>query len=83
MEKKVLLSDECNFELVTNSGRTFVRKSKDGAYKKKNLQFKTQGEKLMVWDIISEKGIGPLVRTDPIEEDESTLNGQRYLRILQ
>jgi transposase len=37
----------------------------------------------MVWGVISHKGVGPLVRIDSIEEGEATLNGERYLTILQ
>ena len=37
----------------------------------------------MVWGAISIDGPGPLVRIDSIVDGEDTLNGARYLKLLQ
>ena len=37
----------------------------------------------MIWGIISEKGLGPIVRIDSLEEGETTLNRERSLTLLQ
>ena len=81
--KKVLFSDESSFSLVSANGRTLVRRFSGEEYQPHSIQQKRLTQSLMVWGIISYKGVGPLVRIDKIEEGETTLNGARYLKLLQ
>lgn len=81
--KKILFSDEASFSLVSSNGRIQVRRTQNQAYQEHAIQYTAQTGSLMVWGIISYQGLGPLVRIDMIEEGESTLNGDRYLTLLQ
>ena len=92
MEKKSLLhwknyifSDESSLTQANPNGRTFVRRgSGDVDYSNKNnVQQNYTSSSLMVWGAISIEGVGPLVRIDKLVEGEVTLNGQRYLLLLQ
>lgn len=80
--KSMIFSDESNFSLFNPNGRLFLRRTFGGDYED-NIQCKGRTQSLMVWGTISWKGVGPLVRVDQIEEGESTLNGARYLKVLQ
>ena len=43
--KKVLFSDESSFELISSSGRTYVRRTREDSFKQKSFQGKQgQGE---------------------------------------
>jgi len=81
--RKVLFSDESSFSLINSSGRTLVRRFSGEEYQPHSIQQKSQCQTLMVWGIISIKGVGPLIRIDKIVEGEETLNGERYLKLLQ
>lgn len=81
--KKVIFSDESNFPLMNPNGRLLIRRNIDQEQSEDDIQETRQCESLMVWGAISSKGVGPLMRIDKIEEGETTLNGERYLMILQ
>ena len=78
-----VFSDESSFTLYNPNGRTFVRRSSGNDFREEHVQFRNQGPTLMVWGAISSEGVGPLVRIDRIEEGSNTLNGERYLTLLQ
>jgi len=82
--KRWIFTDESSFALFSPNGRTFVRRKAGNDYDdENNVQFKNQGPSLMVWGAISIDGPGPLVRIDSIVDGEDTLNGARYLKLLQ
>jgi len=81
--QRYIFSDEASFTLMNPNRRIFVRRGPGIDYREDQVQFKNQSESLMVWGAISAKGVGPLYRIDQIEEGEMTLNGERYLKLLQ
>ena len=81
--KKYVFSDESSFSLFSSNGKIFVRRKSGNNYTADNIQHKNQSESLMVWGAISINGVGPLVRVDQLVEGEDTLNGNRYLILLQ
>jgi len=81
--KKIVFSDESSFQLLNANGRILIRRFEDEDYRHKNVQVTGQCDTLMVWGAISSEGVGPLVRIDSIEEGMTTLNGVRYLTLLQ
>jgi len=81
--KKVIFTDESSFQLMNANGRTLIRRFSNENFEESNFQLTSQGETLMVWGAISSEGVGPLARIDTIEENETTLNGSRYVTLLQ
>ena len=82
--RKYIFTDESSFNLVNPNGRIFVRRTSENDYSNPdNIQSNNQCESIMIWGAISFDGVGPLVRIDQLVEGESTLNGQRYLILLQ
>jgi len=68
---------------VSSNGRIQVRRTVEEDYQENTIQYKIQSDSLMVWGVISYHRVGSLVRVDSIEEGETTLNGKRYLTLLQ
>lgn len=80
---RMIFSDESSFSLTSSNGRVFIRRIAGQDYEEEKIQHENQTQSLMVWGCISIDGVGPLVRIDQIEEGEETLNGARYLTLLQ
>ena len=68
---------------MNSNGRAFVRRFQGDFDSHEHVQMTSQSSTLMVWGAVSSKGLRPLVRVDQIEEGEKTLNGSRYLILLQ
>ena len=77
--KKVIFTDESSFQLMNANGRTLIRRFSNENFEESNFQLTSQGETLIIWGAISSEGVGPLARIDTIEENETTLNGSRYV----
>ena len=65
------------------NGRLLIRRTTDQRFEEDYIQETGQTQSLMVWGAISLRGVGPFMRVDKIDEGETTLNGDRYLTLLQ
>ncbi len=81
--RTVIFSDESSFQLMNTNGRVYIRRFAEEQDLHGGIKMTSQCETLMVWGAISSRGVGPLMRIDSIEEDKKTLNGPRYLKLLQ